>query len=158
MRRRTAVALAATVLIAATPAGIAGAAGPALKHGSGVVCEHASGTTKSAVELSSCHAGGEMVGTGSVPGSTFKDTKTGTVAWRDGNHSYSTTITVKTSLGPNPGTGWCPRKGLGHQYYVSGKVTANTEPHIAVGDSVYASICISAAGVVKQSHYGRFSF
>jgi len=157
MRLRTKIVVASTILVVAAPVGLAGATGPAEASSGNVYCEHVSGTTSSQVKLSSCHSGGLMVGTGILPGSTLKGTSTGTIAWTDGNHSYSTTIAVKT-VGSNPGSGWCARKGLGRQYYVSGKVTANTEPHIAVGDPVYASICISSAGVVKQSHYGRFSF
>lgn len=124
----------------------------------GVYCEHASGTTGGAVKLSSCHTGGGgLVGTGMMPGAVLKGTGKGTISWRLGTQSFSTTIEVTTKLGPNPTKGWCPSRGLGRQYDVAGKVTADTEPEIAVGQAVNAYICISSSGAVKQTHYGRLT-
>ena len=123
----------------------------------GIGCEHVSGTTSGLVTLSSCRAaGGSLVGTGTMPGAILKGSGHGTISWRVGKTLSSTTISVKTTLGPDPTTGWCARKGLGRQYHVAGKVTANTEPNVAVGQTVNGYICISAAGGVKQTHYGEF--
>jgi hypothetical protein len=92
-----------------------------------------------------------------MPGAILKGTGNGTITWRLGKPSYFTTIAVKTTLGPNPTKGWCPSRGFGRPYYVTGRVTADTEPHIAVGQSVNGYLCISSAGAVRQSHYGYLS-
>ena len=124
----------------------------------GVSCEHIAGTTSGGVTLSSCHAsGGGVVGVGTMPGTMLKGTSKGSISWTLGSQSSSTTIAVTTALGPNPTKGWCASRGLGRPYDVTGKVTADTEPHIAVGQAVKAYICISSAGAVKQNHYGYLS-
>ncbi len=124
----------------------------------GVYCKHVSGTTGDDVKLSSCRpVGGGVVGTGMLHGAVLKGTARGTISWRLGRQLSSTTIAVKTTLGPDPTKGWCVIRGLGREYDVSGKVTANTQPDIAVGQAVSGYICISSAGAVKQSHYGRFT-
>lgn len=124
----------------------------------GVYCQHVSGTTSGDVKLSSCRpSGGGVVGMGTLPGAVLKGTGKGTIAWRLGKQLSSTTITVTTTLGPDPTKGWCPSRGLGRQYDVTGKVTATTEPHIAVGQAVSGYVCISSAGAVKQTHYGRIT-
>jgi hypothetical protein len=120
----------------------------------GVYCEHVAGTTSGVVALSSCGTG-----TGTLPGATLKGTRTGKIAWTQGTQSYSTTITITTTLVPNSLTsGYCAKQGLGGKYYVHGKVTANTNPRTAVGANVMAYLCISASGAVRQAHYGSFTF
>jgi len=58
---------------------------------------------------------------------------------------------------PDSSGEYCVRHGYKGEYVVKGKVTANTDPDIAVGQSVYSVVCISSAGAVKQSHYGYFT-
>lgn len=124
----------------------------------GVYCKHVSGTTGDDVKLSSCRPeGGGVVGMGMMPGAVLNGTGKGTISWRLGKQLSSTTIAVKTTLGSDPTKGWCAERGLGRPYDVTGKVTANTEPDIAVGQAVSGYICISSAGAVKQSHYGKFT-
>ena len=124
----------------------------------GISCEHVTGTTSGIVTLSSCHAvGGALAGKGTMSGVTLKGTRKGTISWRVGNEMSSTTIAVKTTLAPNPTKGWCPSRGFGQPYDVTGKVIADSEPDIAVGQAVTGYICVSSAGAVKQNHYGSLS-
>jgi len=119
-----------------------------------IECLHVSGTTSGIVGLSSCHTG-----TGTLPGALLKGTRTGNITFTQGTQSYSTTIAITTTLIPGSNTsGYCAREGLGAEYHVHGKVTANTNPRTTVGTNVSAYLCISASGAVRQAHYGSFSF
>jgi hypothetical protein len=122
----------------------------------GIRCAHVIGTTGGAVTLSSCRSNGKAAGTGSVPGNVFIGTATGTFTWTSRKSSYSTTVSTTTSPDPSAST-FCARQGFGTQYIVNGTVTANTDPDIAVGQSVDGLLCISPAGAVRQTHYGSLS-
>ncbi len=121
----------------------------------GISCEHVTGTTGGVVRLSSCRSDGQAAGYGTVPGDVLIGRRTaGVIRWTSWK-GYSTMVSITTSA-DSSGDGWCLRHGYRDQYTVNGTVTANTDPDIAVGQSVYGLLCISSAGAVKQTHYGRF--
>lgn len=148
----SALVTSAALLGAAQPAGAATppTAAP------GIACEHVTGTTSGVVKLSSCHSSGLLAGSGTVPGKVFISGKktTGVIRWTSGTHSYSTTVSTTTL--PDSSSEFCVRHGYKGEYILQGKVTANTDPDIAVGQSVYSVVCISSAGAVKQAHYASF--
>ncbi len=126
----------------------------------GVYCEHVSGTTSGVVTVGSCHYDATVRKSRAVPdhgtvrGRIFVPGKTvtGTITWTSFK-SYSTTVSTKTL--PDSSSRWCVARGYQAEYTVQGKVAANTNPDIAVGQPVSATICISASGAVVQSHYGN---
>lgn len=143
----------------ATCAGLVGAtqsadAGTPLAAAPGISCEHVIGTTGGVVTLSACRSRGQLAGNGTVPGKVFipGTKRIGVIHWTSGNHSYSTTASITTS--PDSSGEYCARHGYKGEYVVKGRVTANTDPDIAVGQSVYSVVCISSSGAVKQTHYG----
>ena len=157
--RRLSIVMAA--VLAAVGLGSLVAANPAGAAVNGVACQHVAGTLSGNVTLASCHPAASFPfppqpGKGSMPGSVLVGTSSGTINWTQGKHSYATAITITTALAPNPGRGWCARKGS-IPYYVTGTVTGSTHPDIAVGSSVSGRLCISAASAVMQSHYGGIS-
>ncbi len=157
MHRVTRTVVALSIPWVALAAGVITDAGPAGANGPTLYCEHVTGSTSGTVALKSCHVPGSA-GTGTVSGATFVGTSAGTIAWRKGRTSSSTSITVTTTEAPGGDRGFCARKGFGPLYYVTGTVTANTNPNVRVGDAVSASLCITSTGVVRQMHYGRFTF
>jgi hypothetical protein len=93
-----------------------------------------------------------VAGKGTLPGDTFIGTATGTITWVHGRSSYSTTISITTTQGSGSGR-YCARKGA-YMYSVTGTVTANTDPDVAVGESVSdIALCINPTGTVKQAPY-----
>lgn len=142
----------------ATSAGLVGSTQPAGAgtRAPGVECEHVTGTTGGVVTLSSCHSAGMTAGIGTVPGKLFISGKktTGVIRWTEGKGSYSTTVSTTTL--PDSSGEYCARHGYRGEYFVEGKVTANTDPEIAVGQSVSSGVCISSTGAVRQTHYGYF--
>jgi len=167
MRRLTLVMAALVIGVAACTIGLFSSAGPAGadQFSTNVFCKQVQGTTGGTVTLTHCKArqGGPFPqhppnpGIGTISGATFVGTSTGTVTWTAGANSYSTTVTVTSTRAPDVYQRWCGRMGS-TQYYVNGTVTANDHPDIAVGDGVLGYLCISPAGVVKQSHYGSLLF
>jgi hypothetical protein len=123
---------------------------------SGITCGHVSGSTSSVVAMASCRSAGMVAGKGTLPGDTFIGTATGTITWVHGRSSYSTTISITTRKESVRG-GYCARKGA-YMYSVTGTVTANTDPDVAVGESVSdVALCINPTGTVKQAAY-RFMY
>ena len=137
-------------------AGLLGATQPAEAGTAGIACEHVVGTTSGVVKLSSCHSGGQLAGYGTASGKVFMPgtKRTEVIRWTSGNHSYSTTVSATTL--PDSSGEYCVQHGFKGEYIVKGKVTANTDPAISVGQAVYSVVCISSAGAVKQTHYGSF--
>lgn len=140
----------------AAGAEVLGATQPADARTAGIACEHVVGPTSGIVKLSSCHSSGRLAGYGTLPGKMFiSGTKrSGVIHWTSGNHSYSTTVSATTL--PDSSGEYCVQHGYRGEYVVKGEVTKNTDPNIAVGQSVYSVVCISSAGAVKQTHYGSF--
>jgi hypothetical protein len=91
---------------------------------------------------------------GTVPGRIFVPGKTvtGTIKWTSFK-TYATKVSTKTS--PDSSSRWCVSRGYQAEYAVEGKVTANTNPDIAVGQAVSGTVCIGASGAVVQSHYAN---
>ncbi len=120
----------------------------------GIKCEHVTGTTGGVVTLSSCRSSSPDAGTGTVPGKMFSSGKrtTEVIRWTSEGRNYSTTVSTTTS--PDSSGEYCARHGYRGEYVVRGMVTANTDPDIAVGQSVSGGVCISSAGAVRQTHYG----
>lgn len=162
MRRRAAGWAFSVFLIGvsatATSVGLVDSAQPADAGTSapGIECEHVAGTIGSVVTLSSCHSARMTAGTGKVPGMVFNSGKrtTGVIRWTEGGHSYSTTVSTTTS--PDSSRSYCVRHGYRGEYVVKGKVTASTDPEVAVDQSVSSGVCISSTGAVRQTHYGYF--
>ena len=119
---------------------------------SGISCGHVSGTTSSLVTMASCRSAGKAAGKGTVSGATFIGSATGTITWTHGRSSYSTTISITTTQ-ESGSSGYCARKGA-YMYSVTGTVMANTDPDVAVGESVSdVALCINPTGTVKQAAY-----
>jgi len=164
MRRLTLVTAALVIGVAACTIGLFSSAGPAGadQFNTNVYCRQVRGTTGGSVALTSCKARTVGMhppnpGSGTIPGATFVGTSTGTVTWTAGANSFSTTVTVTSTRAPDVAQRWCGRLGS-TLYYVNGTVTANDHPDITVGDRVFGALCISPAGVVRQTKYGSLLF